>query len=92
MSEIQNSILLRALNNIIGDMTPRAVIFAIFIVYVVITGHLGAEAVFVTMTIFNDLRMTMTFGFTQSIALSAELYVSCKRIQVLNKIQNYWKL
>jgi hypothetical protein len=43
---------------------------------------LNAEAVFVTMAFFNTLRITMTWFFPQSIALGAELMISCKRIQV----------
>ena len=99
MSEIRKSILLKAFNNCIAMMTPRVVTFTIFVIHVLITGHLGnfnqltklfyhliqwtgAEAVFVTMTVFNNLRFTMSYGFQQSIALTAELYVSCKRIQV----------
>ncbi|CAG2121538.1 unnamed protein product, partial [Medioppia subpectinata] len=81
MSQIRKSTVLKALNNSISMISPRAIIFAIFIVHVLTTGHLGAESVFVTMNIFNALRFTMTFAFPQSVALAAELYVSCKRIQ-----------
>ena len=104
MKQIRTSILLKGVNSCIAMMTPRVVIFVIFVVHVILTGSLsnsqlilfsfdiltyvfcyewtGAEAVFVTMTIFNNLRFTMSYCFQQSVALSAELYVSCKRIQV----------
>lgn len=91
MSEIQKSTLLKALNNCISLITPKAIIFAIFIAHVLMDGSLSAEAVFVTMSIFNNLRFNMSFAFTQSIALAAELYVSCRRIQVLyiHQISDY---
>jgi hypothetical protein len=43
---------------------------------------LNAEAVFVTMALFNTLKNTMTFNFPQAISLGAELMISSKRIQV----------
>jgi hypothetical protein len=43
---------------------------------------LNAEAVFVTMALFNTLRLTITLYFPRSISLGAELMISCERIQV----------
>ena len=42
----------------------------------------GAEQVFVTMALFNNLRFTLSFAFTQAVANLAELSVSCERIEV----------
>ncbi|XP_054158176.1 ATP-binding cassette sub-family C member 4-like [Oppia nitens] len=81
MKQIQKSILLKALNGSISTISPRVIIFVVLITHLVLGGKLTAETVFVTMSIFNELRFTMTFAFPQSIALTAELYVSCKRIQ-----------
>ena len=41
MTQIRKSILLKALNQCIAQMTPRVVIFTIFVVHVIITGDLG---------------------------------------------------
>ncbi|CAG2110995.1 unnamed protein product [Medioppia subpectinata] len=48
----------------------------------VLTGEvLTAKAVFVSMMLFNYVRVNMTWYFPQSIAMGAELLVSCNRIQ-----------
>jgi hypothetical protein len=82
MSKIRQATFLRALNISISIISARIILFVIFIIYVLIGGHLKAEPVFVVMAIFNTLRHTMTWLFPQSIALTAEIYVSCGRVQV----------
>ncbi|XP_054158234.1 ATP-binding cassette sub-family C member 4-like, partial [Oppia nitens] len=81
MKQIQKSILLKALNGAISMISPRVIIFVVLITHLVLGGKLTAETVFVTMSVFNGLQFTMTTAFPQSVALAAELYVSCKRIQ-----------
>ncbi|CAG2163513.1 unnamed protein product [Oppiella nova] len=91
MAKIRGSTLLRALNISISIIAARVILFAIFIVYVLLGGQLKAETVFVTMSIFNTIRNTMTWFFPQSIALAAEIYVSCQRVQrflLLEEIEN----
>ena len=83
MSKIRSATFLRALNISISIIAARVILFTIFIVYILLGGKLEAEVVFVTMSIFNTLRHTMTWFFPQSIALAAEIYVSCKRVQVV---------
>ncbi|CAG2115671.1 unnamed protein product, partial [Medioppia subpectinata] len=91
MSEIRKSTVLKALNYSISNVSPRAIIFTMFVVYVLSSGHLGAESVFVTISVFNALQFTMTYAFPQSVVLASELYVSCLRIQkylLLEEIQD----
>lgn len=83
MARIRQATLLRALNISISIIAARVILFTIFIIYVLMGGHLKAEPVFVVMSIFNTLRHTMTWFFPQSIALAAEVSVSCGRVQVL---------
>ena len=85
MSQIRSATLLRALNISISIIAARVILFTIFIVYILVfDGKLKAEPVFVTMSIFNTLRHTMTWLFPNSISLAAEVYVSCGRVQVCN--------
>ncbi len=58
------------------------ILFVCFVTFV-LTGHiLNAKAVFITMALFNTLRLPITLFFPQAISLGAELMISCKRIQV----------
>jgi hypothetical protein len=82
VSKIRQATFLRALNISISLISARVILFVIFIIYVLMGGHLKAEPVFVVMSIFNALRHTMTWLFPQSIALATEVYVSCGRVQV----------
>lgn len=82
MRKIRSATLLRALNISISQIAARVIVFCIFITYALLGGNLAAERVFVVMTIFKNCQNTMTWFFPQSVALSAEIYVSCKRVQV----------
>ncbi len=82
MERIRRACYLKAINLSIFFVASRMILFVCFVTFV-LTGHtLNAEAVFVTMALFNTLRITMTWLFPQSISLGAEVMISCKRIQV----------
>ncbi len=82
VESIRRACFLKAINLSIFFVFPRMILFFCFVTFV-LTGHtLNAEAVFVTMALFNTLRITMTGYFPQSISLGAEVMISCKRIQV----------
>ena len=89
MSKIRGSTLLRALNISISIISAKVIVFTIFIAYVLTGEHLSAEKVFVTMAIFNTIRLTMTSFFPYMIGYAAEIYVSCKRVQVCDPGLNY---
>ncbi len=82
VERIHRACFLKAINLSIYFVASRIILFVCFVTFV-LTGHtLNAEAVFVTMALFNTLRLTMTWFFPQSISLGAESMISCKRIQV----------
>lgn len=63
-------------------VTSRIVLFVCFIVYVYLHGgQLTAHKVFVSMALFNTIRIPVTRHLPQSIAATAELMVACQRIQ-----------
>ncbi|XP_054158180.1 ATP-binding cassette sub-family C member 4-like [Oppia nitens] len=81
MKQIQKSTLLKALNRSISDISGRVIIFVILIVHILLGGRLTAETVFISMYIFQGLQYSMTSAFSLVMALTAEVYVSVKRIQ-----------
>ncbi len=82
MEGIRRACFLKAINLSIFFVASPMILFVCFVTFV-LTGHtLNAEAVFVTMALFNTLRFTTTLYLPQSISLSAELMISCERIQV----------
>lgn len=56
-------------------------LFASFMVHIFIGGNLSAETVFVTMSLFNTLRLPVTNHFPNAIGLGAEALVALKRVQ-----------
>lgn len=63
-------------------VTSRIVLFVCFISYVYLfEGALTAHKVFVSMALFNVIRIPCTRHLPQSISSAAELVVACGRIQ-----------
>ena len=86
MIKIRKACLLRAINLSIYFVASRIILFACFITYIYMGNKLTADTVFVTMAFFNTMRTTVTRHVPQSIAATAELMVTCKRIQVYDSI------
>ncbi|CAG2114014.1 unnamed protein product [Medioppia subpectinata] len=84
---IRMACFLKAINLSVFFVASRIILFACFITYVLTGNVLTAKAVFVTMALFNTLRITMTWLFPQAIALGAELLVSCRRIQTYLELE-----
>lgn len=64
-------------------VTSRLILFITFVVFIfVFGGQLSADKVFLTMALFNIIRIPVTRHLPQSIASTAELMVTCQRIQV----------
>ncbi|CAG2111248.1 unnamed protein product [Medioppia subpectinata] len=74
---------LKAINLSIYYAASHIILFAVFITYVLTGNVLTAKAVFVSMSLFSTLRTTMTLQFPDAIRTTAELLVSCQRIQVV---------
>ncbi|CAG2168420.1 unnamed protein product, partial [Oppiella nova] len=84
---IKRSCFLKAINMSLFNTATKLILFAAFITYV-LTGHvLTAKAVFVSMMLFNTLRVNMTWYFPQAIAMGAEMLVSCRRIQTFLELE-----
>ncbi|XP_075590754.1 ATP-binding cassette sub-family C member 4 isoform X2 [Dermatophagoides farinae] len=78
---IRQACYLKAINLSVFFVATRIVLFACFITYVLVGNQLTSEAVFVSMALFNTLRLTITFFFPNSIGLASELLIGCKRIE-----------
>ena len=75
------SSLLKGTNSALFFVACRIMLFASFMVYIFIGGQLKAETVFVTMALFNAIRLPVTNQFPNAVGLGAESLVACKRIQ-----------
>ena len=62
-------------------------LFGSFIIYIFLGNVLDAEAVFVSMSLFNTLRLTMTYFFPMAVSQGSELLVVFKRVQVSLNIE-----
>lgn len=61
--------------------STRVMLFASFIVHVFIGGHLDAETVFVTLSLFNVISHPLTSELPHAVGLMGECFVTTKRIQ-----------
>lgn len=62
---IRRSALLRGANTATFFVATRVMLFASFIVYVLMGKPLDAETVFVIMSLFNSIRIPVTSSFPQ---------------------------
>ena len=81
MSKIRWTSLLRGINLGLYFVSTRAMLFATLVLYVCLGNQLTAEKVFVVMSLFNGLRIPVTFDFPMAIGTAAELMVGMRRIQ-----------
>ncbi|KAH9402637.1 Multidrug resistance-associated protein 4 [Tyrophagus putrescentiae] len=81
ISQIRKACFLKGLNISIFFVASRLILFICFVVFVLLGNVLTAEAVFVSMSLLNTLRLTMTLFFPQAIGFGAELKITCSRIQ-----------
>ncbi|XP_054155290.1 ATP-binding cassette subfamily C member 4-like [Oppia nitens] len=84
---IKKSCFLKAINLSVFFVASRIILFACFITYVLTGNILTAKAVFVTMALFNTLRITLTLLFPNAVTQLAELSVSCQRIQTFLELE-----
>lgn len=82
MRDIIKGTLLKATNGALFFVSVRILAFAAFLTRI-LKGHcMDAEVVFVTMAIFNVIRVPVCFHFPNAIAYTAEAFVTISRIQV----------
>ncbi|XP_057378671.1 LOW QUALITY PROTEIN: ATP-binding cassette sub-family C member 4-like [Daphnia carinata] len=71
----------RALNMSLFFTSSKLIIFLTFLVFIFTGNHLTAQKVFVTVSLFNNIRLIMTLFFPGAITMAAEARVSTKRIE-----------
>lgn len=82
VSKVQRSCYLKAVNLSMYFVASRIVLFSCFLVFVFTSEKtLTPNMVFVSMALYNTLRLNMTFSFPQAITLFSELKITCGRIQ-----------
>ncbi|XP_076312434.1 ATP-binding cassette sub-family C member 4-like isoform X1 [Tachypleus tridentatus] len=79
--KIQYTSILRAVNMSLFFVASKIILFICFITYVFMGRNLTAEVVFVSMALYNNLRLTMTLFFPFGVAQGAESLISLKRIE-----------
>ncbi|KAG9508804.1 Multidrug resistance-associated protein 4, partial [Fragariocoptes setiger] len=72
---------LRGINMALFFVSSKIILFLCFITYVMIGYSLDAEIVFVSITLFNGVRLLMTLFFPYGVAQAAETLISCSRLQ-----------
>lgn len=81
LKQIQNTFMIRVLNQSLFFMSSKIIVFSMLMFYVLLgTGPLDPELVFVTIGLANLIRTTTTMHLANSIAQCAEALISCKRI------------
>uniref|UniRef100_T1IZ26 Uncharacterized protein n=1 Tax=Strigamia maritima TaxID=126957 RepID=T1IZ26_STRMM len=71
----------RAFNIAIYFTSSKLILFLTFLTYVLSGNSLTAEKVFVTVALYNNIRMIMTLLFPFAVAQGAETLVSIKRLE-----------
>ena len=79
---IKKTSILRGVNMALFFVSSKIMLFLCFVSYVLSGGHLTAEIVFVSMSLFNNLRSTMTLYFPYGISQGSEAMISISRLQV----------
>ena len=72
---------LRGINMALFFVSSKVILFICFITYVLLGYTLEAEIVFVSITLFNTVRLLMTLFFPYGVAQMAETLISCNRLQ-----------
>lgn len=82
VGKIRTGLLFKGINMSMFFVTSRIILFVCFILFIILGNTLTAEAVFVSMAVFNTLRIVFTLMFPQAITNASELKITCKRIEV----------
>ena len=73
---------LRGINLALFFVSSKIICFITIIIFVISGGQLTAEKVFVTISLIEHVRNSMTLYFPYAISMGAEALISIKRIQV----------
>ncbi|CAG7731096.1 unnamed protein product [Allacma fusca] len=78
---IRKTSYLRALNMSLFFTSSKVIVFLTLLLYVLLGHHLTAELVFVTLALYNNVRLVMTLFFPLAVAMLAETKVSVTRLE-----------
>ncbi|CAN7997610.1 unnamed protein product [Ixodes hexagonus] len=78
---IRQTSVLRAVNMGLFFMSSKLVLFLCFVSFALLGNTLTSECVFVSMALFNSLRLAMTLYFPFGVGQGAETLVSIRRLQ-----------
>ncbi|KAL2081656.1 hypothetical protein ACEWY4_023509 [Coilia grayii] len=81
ISNIMNSSYLRGLNMAAFYVASKIIVFITFAVYVLMGNEISSSSVFVVMSLFGAVRITITLFFPSGIEKVAETRISVKRIK-----------
>ncbi|XP_041940167.1 ATP-binding cassette sub-family C member 4-like isoform X1 [Alosa sapidissima] len=81
ISNIMSSSYLRALNMAAFFVASKIIVFITFAVFVLVGNKISASSVFVAMSLFGAVRLTITLFFPSAIEKVAEARISVKRIK-----------
>uniref|UniRef100_A0A672ZRQ8 ATP-binding cassette, sub-family C (CFTR/MRP), member 4 n=1 Tax=Sphaeramia orbicularis TaxID=375764 RepID=A0A672ZRQ8_9TELE len=84
ISKIMKSSYLRGLNMASFFCASKIIVFITFTLYVLLGNKMSASRVFVTVSLYTAVRLTVTLFFPCAIEKLFEARVSIRRIQVLN--------
>ncbi|RXG69973.1 Multidrug resistance-associated protein 4 [Armadillidium vulgare] len=71
----------RAVNLTLFFTSSKIILFISFLAYVLSGNILTAEKVFLTTSLINNIRLSMTLFFSFGVSMGSETLISCKRIQ-----------
>lgn len=78
---IRRTSVLRGINMALFFVSSKLNVFLSLITYISLGYTLNPEIVFVTITLFNSVRLLMTLFFPYGVAQLAETLISCQRLQ-----------
>lgn len=86
ISKIMKSSYLRGLNMASFFCASKIIVFVTFTLYVLLGNTISASRVFVTVSLYTAVRLTVTLFFPSAIETLFEGRVSIRRIQVFNNL------
>ncbi|XP_050726965.1 ATP-binding cassette sub-family C member 4-like [Eriocheir sinensis] len=87
LASLRRLCIVRSANNAFSNCTAKGILFLCLMTYVY-TGHLlQADKVYITVTIVNSLRTSITVYFVLAVFGISDVLVSCQRLQSILEIE-----
>lgn len=81
---------LRGLNMASFFVASKIILFVTFLTYVLVGNTISASRVFVTVSLYNAVRLSVTLFFPSAVEKVSEAAVSIKRIKVNFTVRQAW--